>query len=116
MTNSEVRAWYLAEVASIPHLDSQWQAEGIPLPDRARRAWEIRHRARAAARAMMTDPFAVEQLRKRDLAKYGDPDGPTFEQLFTEAINNGSTEEQAYQQILSSSVRTDMAVNRRFSQ
>lgn len=114
-TNGEVREWYLREVASIPSLDAQWRSDGVPLPDRARRAWEIRHRARIAARALMADLFAVEALRKRDLAKYGNPDGPAFEQLFAQSKADGSSDEQAYERILLSSARTDDSINRKYA-
>ena len=116
MTNREVRDWYLREVASIPVLDQQWQAEGVSLPDRARRAWEIRHRARVTARKLMIDPIEADMLRRRDVAKYGNPDGPTFEQLFDQAKAKGLNDDGAYQEILSSSTATDTATNRRFSQ
>ncbi len=116
LTNREVREWYLQEVASIPALDQKWQADGLSLPDRARRAWEIRHRARVAARTLMTDPIEVDMLRRRDFAKYGNPDGPTFEQLFDQAKAKGLNDDEAYREILSSSTSTDNATNRRFSQ
>ncbi len=115
-TNREVRTWYLNEVAAIPALDEQWQAGGVPLPDRARRAWEIRHRARVAARAMMADPVEVKMLNHRDLVKYGNQDGPTFEQLVDQAQAKGLTGEQAYESILSSSTTTDESTNRKFVQ
>ena len=116
MTNQEVRGWYLQEVASIPALDQKWQSDGLSLPDRARRAWEIRHRARVAARTLMTDPLEVDMLGRRDSAKYGNPDGPTFEQLFDQAKAKGLNDDRAYQEILSSSTATDHTTNRKFSQ
>jgi hypothetical protein len=38
----------------------------------------MRHTARLEARAMMADPTEVELLRARDMALYGNADGPTF--------------------------------------
>jgi len=116
LTNREVREWYLNEVAGIPELNRQWEAEGASLPDRARRAWEIRHRARVAARAMMADPAEAAALGKRDVTKYGNPDGPTFDQLLTEATGRGLSDEQAYLAILESSIRTDADTNRKYTQ
>ena len=116
LTNREVREWYLNEVASIPLLDHAWLVEGLCLGERARRAWEIRHRARVAARALMADPVEVEMLRKRDLAKYGNPDGPSFEQLVRQAEAKGLTEDQAYEGILASSTTTDTTINRKYLQ
>ena len=102
--------------ASIPVLEQRWQADGVSSPDRARLAWEIRHRARVAARNLMTDPIEVDMLRRRDFAKYGNPDGPTFEQLLIQAKARGLTDEQAHEQNLSSSAGTDETTNGRFSQ
>lgn len=115
-TNREVREWYLNEVASIPLLNEQWQADGVSLADRAWRAWDIRHRARVAARALMGDLREVDMLHKRDLAKYGNPDGPSFDQLLAKANDSGLSDDQAYEQILASSTTTDATTNRKFTQ
>lgn len=64
----------------------------------------------------MAEPSEVDMLRRRDMAKYGNPDGPTFEQLFDRAVAKGLTDEQAYERIRSSATATDEATNRRFSQ
>jgi len=49
--------------------------------ERAKKAYEIRHNARLKAREMMQNKDEVLALQKRDLKKYGNPDGPTFDQL-----------------------------------
>ena len=74
----------------------------------------MRHAARLAARAMMTDPRAVELLRMRDLAIYGNPDGPTFEFLVEQGIKTGLEEHAIYEAIIEAVYRTDMGLNRRF--
>ena len=114
LTNREVREWYLNEVASIPSLDRAMLAEGLSLGERAQRAWEIRHRARVAARALMADRGEVEMLQNRDLAKYGQSDGPSFAQLVEQAAEKGLSEEQAYEGILASSTATDATINRKY--
>jgi len=114
MSNSDIRAWYLAQVAGIAELNAQWILESVPLPERARRAWSIRHYARLQARAMMEDPSEVEMLRRRDLAKYENPDGPTFEQLETEARTQGIEGDEIFEHMIRQSMETDRATNRRF--
>ena len=63
----------------------------------------------------MADPREVEMLRKRDLAKYGNPDGPTFEHLLSKAKNAGLSDDESYMQILESSFSTDKPTNRKFT-
>ena len=61
----------------------------------------------------MMDPDAVNLLEARDLQKYGNPDGPTFEQLVDKGLGGGKTLRQVYQDIIGSSTRTNQAYNRR---
>lgn len=62
-------------------------------------------------RALMLDRADVEALRRRDLNKYGNPDGPAFAQMVERSVTQGKTEDQAYEEIIGSSVRTDAATN-----
>lgn len=75
--------------------------------------YEARHRARLTARAMMSDAAEVEALRARDLEKYGDPDGPTFESLVAKGRAEGKSDEAIYAGIIDSSQRTNKAANAR---
>ncbi len=59
---------------------------------RAEMAGGVRHGARLQARSMMPDPVEVELLRQRDVAVYGDLDGPTFEFLVEKLRRAGSKE------------------------
>ena len=68
-------------VAEISKLNLEWVAQGRSLEERTRHAWQIRHEARTEARSMMESAVEIEDLRARDLRLYGNPDGPTFEQL-----------------------------------
>ena len=63
----------------------------------------------------MADPREVEMLRKRDLAKYGNPDGPTFEHLLSKAKDAGLTDDESHMQVLASSSNTDEATNRKLT-
>jgi hypothetical protein len=63
---------------------------------------------------MMASVAEVEDLRKRDQEKYGNPDGPTFEQLVEGAKKKGVVGEAIFEGIIASSQRTDEAVNAAF--
>jgi RHS repeat-associated protein len=114
LSNEEVRKWYLEQTEDIPELNEQWKEEGLSPRERAERAYEIRHNARLQARGMMANPEEVEQLRARDMEKYGNPDGPTFEDLVTKAGEKGYTGDDRYEYIVDSSYRTDDATNKKF--
>jgi PII-like signaling protein len=64
---------------------------------------------------MMPDPVEVERLRRRDLEKYDNPDGPTFDQLVQQWKNKGLSGDEVYEAIIGSSQRTDRDVNKRFN-
>lgn len=110
-SNVAVRARYLCEVAEIGPAAATWAAEGRPAEERARLAFTMRHDARMLARAMMADQAQVEQLRARDSAKYGNPDGPTFESLVEAKRADGLTGDALYESIVESAQRTNQAVN-----
>ena len=112
LSNSDVRRIYLERVARIPELNEQWLAEGLTARERAERAWRIRHEARVDTRRLMSNPEEVELLRARDQAKYGNPDGPTFEWLVENLEREGLTGDAAYEAIVEGSFRTNEAVNR----
>ncbi|MCA9558067.1 MAG: hypothetical protein KC583_05810, partial [Myxococcales bacterium] len=113
-SNDEIRAWYLKENGSIEALNQKWLEEGLSAEERARRAYEVRHGARVKARTMMQDKRAVADLQARDVKKYGNPDGPTFEQLVEKARKGGKQGDGPYDEIVGSSQRTDKATNERF--
>lgn len=112
--NGEIRQWYNDQVARIPELDAHWRAEGLSTEERARRAYDVRHEARVGAREMMPDRSQVAALRQRDTQKYGNPDGPTFDQLVETNVERGMTHDEANESIIGSSTRTDDGYNRRF--
>ncbi|MBE7448948.1 MAG: hypothetical protein HS111_08640 [Kofleriaceae bacterium] len=112
-TNAGVRDWYNGEVARIGAQNAAWKAAGVPLEARARRAYEVRHQARLKARQMMRRRDEVDRVEARDQVKYGDLDGPTFDQLLAESMGQGLTREQALERILGSSTQTSEEYNRR---
>lgn len=114
-TNAEIRQWYNDQVATIPVLNEQWLKQGLSAEARARKAQEIRHGARIQARAYMQNPDEVADLQKRDMQVYGNPDGPTFEQLVSKNRNRGLQGDAVYEDIVGSSNRTNADYNKRFN-
>jgi hypothetical protein len=112
-TNTEIRQWYLQLVATIPELNQEWIKQGFTARERAESAWRVRHEARMKARSMMADPAEVELLRERDILKYGNADGPTFEFLVERLREAGVEEERIYETIIDNSYRTDAELNRK---
>lgn len=113
-SNEEIRVHYNRVVATIGSANEQWKREGIAAEDRARRASAIRHQARLTCRAMMSSAVEVDLLRRRDQEKYGNPDGPTFEQLVESGRKKGLAGDAVYEGIIESAQRTDQAVNAAF--
>jgi hypothetical protein len=111
-TNVEIRKWYKAQLATIPEQNEQWIAEGLSAEERARRAYAIRHEARIEARERMPNKMDVAELRARDRAKYGNPDGPTFEYLVERNRKKGLEGDAIYEAIIESSARSNEKVNK----
>jgi hypothetical protein len=110
-TDRQVRQFYLERVAAIGPADADAVTRGDSVETRARTAFTSRHDARMIARAMMSDPAAVAALQSRDRAKYGDPDGPTFEYLVDRAAQKGLTGDAVFTSIIDSAQVTDAATN-----
>jgi hypothetical protein len=109
---AEVRDWYHAQLAGFGQLDQAWQEQAVPLAERARRAYEMRHNARLAAREQMP-ASAVVPLETRDLDLYDNPDGPTFDGLIEKLIATGKTRDQAYEALLESARRSNAGYDAR---
>lgn len=107
----EIRVHYLRLTESVEGLNARWLAEGKSAAERARLAYEIRHNARLTARAMDHRKAIVDSVRARDLAKFGSPDGPTFDWLVERARASGLEGDAVYEEIIGSSQRTDRATN-----
>ena len=113
-SNGEIRALYLSKARAIADEDTRERAAGVPILERARRAFAARHEARLLCRAMMADRSEEQLLERRDQAKYGHPDGPTFDELVAHERSKGRGGDDAFQAIIESSQRTDSAVNGAF--
>lgn len=113
-SNRQIREMYVCAVSTIGAVDARRIAEGRTTEERAHLAWQDRHHARRVSRAMMDDQAEVAALRARDLAKYGDPDGPTFEWLLAKAERDGLVGDARHAAIIEGAQRTDDATNRRF--
>lgn len=114
MTNAEIRQWYLSQVAVIPKLNEEWIQQGLSARQRAESSWFIRHKARLEARKMMANPAEVELLQARDMAKYANPNGPTFQHLVEQAKAVGLEADAIYEVIIACSYKTDKGVNKSF--
>ncbi len=110
-TNCEIRIWYNYQVIAIAKLSEKWLADGLDLKTCAEKAYKLRHDARVNARFMMQDKTEVEQFQERDMKKYGNPDGPTFEYLMEKSRKKGLSEEECYKAIVESSGRVSKVYN-----
>lgn len=110
-SDCEIRLWYNFQVVAIGVINEKWEEDGIDLATRALKAYEMRHEARVNARFMMQDKAAVKTLQERDMQKYGNPDGPSFDYLVKKNTNKGMSEAEAYQAIIDSSSKTDPNYN-----
>jgi hypothetical protein len=104
------RLWYLLTVAMIPWIDRYLEASGMGLEERARRAHQTRTFARTSARSVL-DPEIRELLRTRDTKKYGNPEGPTFEQLFNEAKGDSGSDDDVFARLIASAGRSDSSTD-----
>lgn len=109
--NCDIRTWYNFQVLAIPQLNEYWITQEVPLKDRAYKAYTLRHNARIHARFMMPNQEEVALLQKRDLDKYGNPDGPTFEDLLQKNQAKNMTLDQAYENIIKTASRTNNNYN-----
>ena len=114
--DARVRQWYNQQVDLIPVCDLQWEDEKLSLHQRAEKAFEMRHLARVMARVMMQDPAEVKALQDRDMAKYGNPNGPTFDYLVTKQRRDypGITDDDVYRKLIGSSQQTSAEYNKKY--
>lgn len=111
-TNCEIRVWYNYQVIAIGKLNEKWKEDGLDLATRAHKAYELRHNARINARFMMQNKSEVQMIQARDMGKYGNPDGPTYEYLVKKSTDKGLSQEEAYQNIIDSSSRVSPVFNK----
>ncbi len=83
--------------------EADMRAAGATDEEIARELVDMRNQAKAITRAGMT-PEEVRILEERNTAKYGNPLGPTADQLYAKY---GS-----WQQVIDASMRTSYAVDR----
>ena len=63
---------------------------------------------------MMEDASDVRDLRERDLRLYGNPDGPTFDQLIQENLERGFRTEEIYERIIAGAQTSNREVDKLF--
>jgi hypothetical protein len=113
-TNEEIRIYYHQLAAAIGPQNEAWKKEGVPVEERARRAFQMRHDARLTCRAMMASTAEVDLLRARDQEKYGSPDGPTFDRLVEMEKKKGLSGDAIFEAIVQSAQRPDESTSRSF--
>jgi hypothetical protein len=113
-TNEQIRQWYNDQVSVIPALNRQWLKDGLSAEERAHRAQDIRHAARIKARELMANKQEVADLQARDREKYGNPDGPGFDQLVRMNRNKGLDGDAVYEEIIKSASRTSKDYNNKY--
>jgi hypothetical protein len=106
-----VREHYLRLVARIGPANEKWKQEGLGAEERAHRAFKMRQEARVLSRTMMGDPKEVEALRERDMRRFGNPEGPTFEWLVERQKKKGVEGDAIFEAIIASAQRTDAIIN-----
>ncbi|WP_298518419.1 LysM peptidoglycan-binding domain-containing protein [uncultured Kordia sp.] len=111
VTDCEIRVWYNYQVVAISELNKNWISQDIDLKTRAKKAYTLRHNARVNARFMMQNKDSVKALQARDLKKYKNPHGPTFEYLMEKCSKSGATTEQCYQSIIKTSSTVSKVYN-----
>jgi DNA uptake protein ComE-like DNA-binding protein len=93
--NEQIAAW-----------DSQNELNGMSIRERALFTHKARETNKIFVRDLMTNQQSVEILQLRDLAKYGNINGPQFEDLVAKWESSGLSMEQACEQIVLSSGRS----------
>ncbi|MGE3765579.1 MAG: hypothetical protein AB7L94_25190, partial [Kofleriaceae bacterium] len=119
-TNKAIREDYERQNKSIPEQNEQWKKQNIPLEERAKMASEKRHEMRMTSRELMGHDGEKLNLLVRDAQKYGDGEGPSFEQV-KEGINAKRKKDNLpplegdalYEEIIGSATRTDQETTKR---
>ncbi|MFE6846785.1 hypothetical protein [Streptomyces sp. NPDC057686] len=101
-----VRMSYHELLEDMHRTEADMRAAGATDEEIARELVDMRNQAKAITRAGMT-PEEVRILEERNVAKYGNPLGPTADQLYAKY---GS-----WQQVIDASMRTSYAVDRELS-
>ena len=83
------------------------------LEEKARKAFDIRNSAKDFAREL-SGPELKKAAEQRNLDKYENPAGPSFDDLFQKAKDKGLTDDEAFQKIIDSSKRTDPGTNQKY--
>lgn len=64
--NCDIRNWYNYQTMALSKQNEYWKSIGVPLKERAMKAYSVRHQARLEARFMMPNKEEVAQLQARD--------------------------------------------------
>lgn len=104
LAGCDARIGYNQIVSSIPQVDSQLVNQGTSKKNRALCAYQIRHEARIQARSQMDSMINLGLIRLFDYVRYGQLDGPTFENLRHDKA-------LTYKDIIQSASKTNQDIN-----
>jgi hypothetical protein len=81
LAGCDARMGYKQIVSSISEVDNQLVDQGSSIENRALCAYQIRHEARIHTRRQMDNRINLGLIRLFDYVRYGQLDGPTFDNL-----------------------------------
>lgn len=122
--NRKIRQGYNARKRQLKKELAEMKKQGKSPKERAEHAYKFRKNERLSAREEMRrngDGDAVEKLQQRDLKKYGDKDGPTFDHTYKKSeadlqkkLGRKPTSDEVHGEIEKSATRTDVMTNIKF--
>ncbi|MEL6498013.1 MAG: transglutaminase domain-containing protein [Planctomycetota bacterium] len=115
-TRVDVRASYKRSLAEIQNEVVQMQNSGASLQTQAR---YVHHRRNALKMRAQEELGLIDRsaARARNRVKYGNPEGPTFEQMLTKARDDyGLVGDDAYRFVIGSGQRSNTGINRALEQ
>ena len=112
MTNKEIRGWYCEQLAREKQLDAELaKCVELGLEERARRAHRIRNCLKHEARELMTRRD-VKTVEARNIKKYGNPLGPTFDELVERGTRKDLPKRALYELIIKRAFEPGSAFNK----
>jgi hypothetical protein len=110
LASEQARRWYKEYInTGIEFVKNNYG--GQSLENQAKLAFAVRHGARVEARDLMDNSLTWCIAHVRDLASYGNVDGPSFNSLIDQHRKNGLSSEQAFQKVLETSTKTNQLVD-----
>ncbi len=113
-SNHQARAYVKGRKAELREAQAARERSGMSLDERARMAHAERAEMNQTAQEMMFWEGDVQQIRLRQQKEYGNPNGPTYEQLLQQKIRNGSTPNEARREIIDGASKGNPLADKKF--